>query len=127
MEKALCNNLSDQQGKGMPGTWLDAALGTNLGISFQVARMLCTQMMQNHPAIGCHIDGEHRGFNPLPKVVLGSKGQPKSELGQSSVAAGSGIRGQVKNGRIGGKRNIPSLDSHFVDNKNKCPNIKNIL
>lgn len=37
----------------------------------------------------------------FPKIVLGSKGQPKPELGQSSVAARSGIRVQVKNGRKG--------------------------
>ena len=86
MKKALCNNPSDQQGKGMPGTRLDAALGNNLRL--QVARMLCTQMMQHHPAIVCHVDGEHRGFSPLPEVVLGRKGLPKSKLGQSSVAAG---------------------------------------
>lgn len=110
----------------MPGTRLDAALGTKLCISFQVARMLCTQMIQHHPAIGCHVHGEHRGFNALPKVVLGSKEQPKPERGQSTVAAGSGTRAQVKDDRIG-ERSIPSLDGHFTDNKNKCSNIKNVL
>lgn len=111
----------------MPGTRLDAALGTKLCISFQVAGMLCTQMMQHHSAIGCHVHGENRGFNPLPKVVLGSKEQPKPERGQSPVADGSGIRAQVKDDRIGGERSIPSLDGHFTDNKNKCSNIKNVL
>lgn len=61
------------------------------------------------------------------KIVLGSKGQPKPGLWQSSVAVGSWIRVQVKNGRKGGERSIPSFADHFVDNKNKCFNINNVM
>lgn len=61
------------------------------------------------------------------KIVLGSKGQPKPELGQSSIAAGSSIRVQVKNGRKGGEMTISSSADNFVDNINKYFSIKNVI
>lgn len=74
-----------------------------LGLSLSVSGTKNSMHPDEETSFSCRLPCWWRvqRLQSFPKIVLGSKGQPKPELGQSSVAARSGIRVQVKNGRKG--------------------------